>query len=258
MTTALLTAELRKITTLRFWWALGITPLVVGLFSSAMSLPMLRAFETELGGDANSAATLVGLFVALALVFLFAAIFGAVNAGAEYRHHTLTTSFLTARGRDGVIGAKLLVTALFGLLYCAAVEVVCIALLMIFAVDEIHFDGTLVAVLGAGLLAAALWALLGAGLALATGSSIVSTVGLVVWYPFGEGIATLILDGIGLGQLSGWLPGTLTVSTVAGVLDTGDESPGLTSWPGAPLGLLLWTVACCGLGWWVTRTRDIT
>ena len=37
MTTTLLTAEIRKVTTLRFWWALAIPPVLVGVCASAIS-----------------------------------------------------------------------------------------------------------------------------------------------------------------------------------------------------------------------------
>lgn len=123
--TALLTAEFRKVLGLRYWWILGIAPLVVGLFCGALTLPVMRHVEDVLGpGFAEAAAAAVGISFTLALVFLFAGLFGVVNSGGEYQHRTIITTFLTTRGRDLVIASKYTTAALFGLLYCVIAEVV--------------------------------------------------------------------------------------------------------------------------------------
>jgi hypothetical protein len=258
--TALLTAEFRKVTTLRFWWMLGLAPLVVGMFSSAITLPVMRAFTDAFEadpGDANLAATLFGLAVALALVILFAALFGAVSVGTEFRYKTLTTTFLTARGRDGVIGAKLGVTAAFGFFYCLVVEVVSVALLLTFGGESFAVRGSLFAMLGAALLCATLWALLGGGVSMLTGSSVGSTIALVVWYTLGEMILRSILGGIGLSSVGGILPVSATLGTVANAA-AGNEIDWLTLWPTGPLALLVWTAVFVAGGWARTRQRDIT
>lgn len=256
MTARLLTAELRKITSLRFWWALGLVPLLVGVMASAISVPILDGLIHESASrESNAAAAAIGLFVALGLVFLFSALFGAVNAGTEYRHNTLTTTFLTARGRDSVLAAKLAVTAAVGFLYCLVIEAVSVPLLLALS-DDFTIDAAIAGVLVIGLVASTLWALIGAGLALATGSSIGSAVGLVVWYVAGEGIVRLILAGLGADAVAQWLPGSVTVTAFVGAVD----DVALDGLPGSPLSVLvlsLWAVASCGLGWWVTRSRDI-
>ncbi|WFR71833.1 ABC transporter permease [Prescottella defluvii] len=258
MTTNLLLSEFRKVTTLKFWWALGLAPLLVGLLSGAISLPLISGIADEVGDDGVKAAVgAIGLLVALALVFVFSALFGAVNAGTEYRHSTLTTTFLTTRGRDSVVTAKLLVSALFGTLYCLAIELVSVPVLFLAGSGDVRLDGQMTAVLVVGLVASMLWALIGAGLALLTASSIASTVTIVVWYVMGEAIVRAILGGLHLSSVGQWLPGSVTVSAFVGIVDEHAR----TSEPGTALSLLflvLWAAAACGLGWWATRTRDIT
>ncbi|PTR30200.1 hypothetical protein C8K36_10248 [Rhodococcus sp. OK519] len=256
--TRLLTAEFRKVITLRFWWALGLAPLLIGVMSGAISMPLISAVASDSESDEIGIAVAgIGLFVALGSVFLFAALFGAVNAGAEYRHHTLAGTFLTTRGRDQVVGAKLAVTAGFGLLYCLVIEIVSVPLLLIASPDEFQVDGTILGVLAIGLLATALWTLLGAGLALTTASSIGSAVGLVAWYVLGEGVTRLILSGLGLDAVGQWLPGSVTVAAFIDVVDDG-ALDGLPGWPLSLFVLALWAATACGLGWWATRSRDIT
>ena len=257
MTTNLLLSEFRKVTTLKFWWALGVAPLVVGLFSGTISIPLISSVVDGADDEVRTAAGAIGLLVALALVFVFSALFGAVNAGTEYRHNTITTTFLTTRGRDNVVAAKLVVSALFGLLYCAVIELVCVPVLLVTGSDDVRINGPMIAVLAIGLLASMLWALIGGGLALLTASSIASTITIVVWYVMGEGIVRAILSGLGLDTVGQWLPGSVTISAFIDAVD--DKA--LTSEPGTALSLLclfLWAAASCGLGWWATRTRDIT
>ncbi len=99
-----------------------------------------------------------------------------------------------------------------------------------------------------GLVASTLWTLLGAGLALATASSIGSAVGIVAWYVVGEGTVRLVLSGLGLGTVAQWLPGSVTLTAFAAVVDD-SITPG---WPQCLVALALWAAASCGLGWWAT------
>ncbi|MEV0945732.1 ABC transporter permease [Rhodococcus sp. NPDC049939] len=257
--TALLTAEFRKVVTLRFWWVLGLVPLIVGMFSSTITLPAMSVSTNALEVDplhVDLAATLYGLGVALFLLVLFAALFGAVNVGTEFRYKTLTTTFLTARGRDGVIGAKLAVTAGFGILYGLAVEAVSVALLLTFGGESFGLSGTLFAMLGTALICAALWALLGGGISMLTRSWVVSCIAIAVWFTVGELILRAILSGIGLGSVNGFLPVSATLGTVANAAAS-NEIDWLTLWPAAPLTLLAWTVAFVAGGWVLMRQRDI-
>ena len=91
--TALLTAELRKVTTLRFWWALAIAPLAVALFAGAIFAAVDDTLTT-MDAELTTSAANVGLFITIGWVALFAGLFGAVNAGTEFRYSTLTPTFL--------------------------------------------------------------------------------------------------------------------------------------------------------------------
>ncbi|WP_068157780.1 ABC transporter permease [Rhodococcus phenolicus] len=261
--TALLTAEFRKVLGLRYWWILGIAPVVVGLFSGALTLPLARQVEDIVGeGFASAVAAAIGIALALALVFLFAALFGAVNGGTEFQHRTMVTTFLTTRGRDGVIAAKYTTAAAFGLLYCVVVEIAAVLTVLMFAGGDGGTStgsdlGQLAAVLGAGVLCAVLWALLGSGLGLLTGSTVGSVLAISAWIPFGELIVSLILHGLGLGAVADLLPVQLTWYTIVGVIDIPETGDMAVGWPAAPIALIGWALLICALGWWRVRSRDL-
>lgn len=253
--TTLFTSEIRKITTLKVWWALVIPPVVVGICASAISSTVATATDEFTGGEIDEISA-VGLFVALAFAMLFAAVFSAVNAGTEFRHDTITTSFLTASSRDRVVGAKVAITALFSLGYGLIVSIFSILCLLLFTGGRFTLSVDVLGYVAAGLFAVVLWSLIGAGLGLLFGSPTWPSILIVAWFPFGESIAIAILSGIGLDGVSTVTPAALTLSVVAaGQLDDSDL---LAPWPLAPLGLMIWALAAVAAGWLRTRERDIS
>lgn len=190
---------------------------------------------------------------------MFAAVFGALTAGSEFGYKTLTTTFLTARGRDGVLGAKLAVVAVFAVGYALAVEVVSIGAMLLFGRD-FSFTTDLFAICAAGILACALWALLGAGgVALLTGSSMAGALSIILWFVFGEWIVRAVLLAMDLGGIGGAaLPVSATIGTIVNAAPPSIDVDAFASWPSGPMMLAAWVVLFCGLGWLRTRTRDIT
>ena len=182
--TTLVRAETLKVLTLRYWWALAIAPVVVAVLIAASTRTFVEvvADSADTTFDVDVVSTGVSLGVSNTLVLVFAAVFGALTAGSEFGYKTLTTTFLTARGRDGVLGAKLAVVAVFAVGYALAVEVVSIGAMLLFGRD-FSFTTDLFAICAAGILACALWALLGAGVALLTGSSMAGALSVIVAVP---------------------------------------------------------------------------
>eukprot|EP01133_Synstelium_polycarpum_P023760 gene23760-28489_t len=123
--------------TLRYWWALAIAPVVVAVLIAASTRTFVEAVadSADTTFDVDVVSTGVSLGVSNTLVLVFAAVFGALTAGSEFGYKTLTTTFLTARGRDGVLGAKLAVVAVFAVGYALAVEVVSIGAMLLFGRD---------------------------------------------------------------------------------------------------------------------------
>lgn len=252
--TALLSAELRKALTLRYWWALALAPLAL----AALLPSSIHAVTTDgvgpLASDRDTAAMSVGLVVAIGAAALFAGIFGAVTTGTEFRYRTLAPTFLTARGRDGVLTAKVAVVALFGVGCAVAVEVVALAGLIAVGSADLTTTPGLVGMLTSGIAATVAWSLIGAGLGLLVTSPVAAVVALVIWYPIGELLMTAALTALGAESVVRWFPGAATLSTVTAPTGAVD---GLLPWPVAAVTLCAWTAATAGLGWRLTRRRDV-
>lgn len=250
----LLTSEIRKVTTLKFWWALALPPVFVGICASAISSAVATSADELTGGEIDEI-VVVGLFVALGFAMLFAAVFSAVNAGTEFRHDTITTSFLTSQGRDRVIATKVLVTALFALGYGLVVSICSVVCLLVFTGGRFTLSGDTMSYVAAGLFAVVLWSIIGSGLGLLFGSPTWPSIVIVAWFPVGELITLGILSGLGLEGAWYVTPASLTMSvTAAGNLD---DTGAVATWPLAPIGLTLWAVIVLALGWLRTRERDI-
>lgn len=252
--TTVLTSEIRKVTTLKFWWALALPPVFVGICASAISSAVATSADEITNGDVDEI-VVVGLFVALGFAMLFAAVFSAVNTGTEFRHDTITTSFLTTSGRDRVIGAKVLVTALFALGYGLVVSICSIVCLLLFTAGTFSLTGDTMAYVAAGLFAVVLWSLIGSGLGLLFGSPTWPSIVIVAWFPVGELITLGILSGLGFEGAWNITPASLTMSvTAAGNLD---DAGAFATWPWAPIGLTVWAASALAAGWLRTRERDI-
>ncbi len=252
--TALTIAEFRKVTSLRFWWLLALTPVLAAALSGALFATLAPAENR--GTLALTAGTAsLSVYLSIGATAAFAAVFGAVAAGTEFAHRTITTTMITAPNRDLVVAAKLLVAAAVGLGYAAAVAVVGLLLLSALARNNFQANLGLVGSVSAGSFAVLCWALVGTGLALAVRSWPIALAVLGGWCLLVEPAFVVVGWGLDADGLTAWLP----VSATAGVVGAGlFQQPTLVfNWPGALLWLMVWTVAAVGAGWWRTRSHDL-
>jgi ABC-2 type transport system permease protein len=250
--TALVRAELRKLTTTRLWlWMLVLGLAMTGATTSAaigFAEPGPLGLETAAGQRtvfAQATATLV-----------VAGILGIVAVTSEFTHQTATPTFLATPRRGRVVFAKLLTYAAAGLGYAAACTavVVAVALPWLAAKDvDVVLSGTDVArTLGGVALEVAFYAVLGVGLGCLMRNQIAAIVGFVV-YIF---VLGPILSGVhATSEVAQYLPyqagnalGRLTSSVDEAML--GQAAGGLV--------LLAWALAFAALGTRVAIRRDIT
>src|SRR5690606_24716151 len=179
-----LTAELRKVLTLR--WCVLLAALLPAIALVAATVTALMAGQADPRAQPVTGAATIGLLLAIAAAALGAGSFAAALTGGEFRYGTMPVTVLTAPDRDRLVGAKLLVAAALALAVGVVTELVALGCLFAFGRDKVTFDGTLWAVLGAGLFATVCWALIGTGLGLLLRNSTTAVTALLGWLLIGE------------------------------------------------------------------------
>lgn len=267
--TGLLRAELRKLGSTRLWWALLLPVVVLSVLINLFA----GVFANEFPDDAP--AVLVALAYALGLTSVFAAVHGIVAMSAEFRHRTITTTYLTARGRGRVLLAKTVSSALVGAGYAVATVLVGVLTALVSRPGS-GFPpvGALLMLLAIGVAVAVLWSALGTALgAVITNQAAVLVVALG-YLLLGELMLSLVLtrsENVVIARMAAYLPGNagdvalfeVPASALGGPIAarvvetfTGVVSP--PPWWGGLLVLAAWTVAATATAWVVGGRRDIT
>jgi ABC-2 type transport system permease protein len=241
--TRLVRAELAKLRTIRLFYGVAAAMTAFGVLTVVANV-------TSAGQQGNpplSAGDLPALVGAPAMLLSGAALLlGILGMTGEFRHHTITQTFLTTPDRGRVVAAKLAAYALAGI----AVAVLTLAVTMAVALPWMNakglsvsvLDGRLGRVLGGTLLAAGLCGLVGVGVGALIRNQVAALVGVLVWVLVVEGLLLTLLNAPSLGK---WLP-----SAAAAAL-TNPSGGHLSRWAG---GLLF---AAYGLAFSVVGTRFV-
>jgi ABC-2 type transport system permease protein len=198
---------------------------LIGLALGLVALAVLGAGSTASSGPSDipqgdAIVTWDVLSVATTGV-IFALILGILIVTWEYRHGTITQTFLATPRRERVLGAKFLVALAAGVVLAA----LCVVVVLVTATFWISPDLSREQweLIGRIVLASALWGLLGAGLGALLQSQVGAIVLAFVWFLVAEPLIAAQFD-----HLSDYLPGNtlnrLTQhGTVAGVEHDGQD-----------------------------------
>jgi ABC-2 type transport system permease protein len=223
--------------------AIGTASTIDSATSAGEGLP--PGFAVEQGLPPDLERDLIGV---ASSALLFALILGILVVTWEYRHGTISQTFLATPGRERVIGAKAVVAALAG----AALTIP--ALLLMLAISEIwiggragfHFGGEELRLIARLLLAAALVGALGLAIGAATGRQLGAIVISFAWLAFGE-------HAVGMwSSVTDYLPG----HAIGDVL--GAEGGGGHSFVSALLTIGAYFLGLGALALALTHRRDIT
>lgn len=270
--TAATRAETTKLLSTSIWWILALVLFAyVGFTAAALGFVYAAAATGALPGDApplpedGLAATLYSS--ATTIGYVFPLLVGTLMVTAEFRHQTLTPTFLATPRRGRVLAAKLAVGVLIGLVLGVIGIVAAVgtsaAFLAGFGLDTALTEPDTWAMLGRMLLAYVLWTLIGVGVGALVRNQVAAIVGVLVFTQFIEPIGRTAAAFVeGLSDYTRFLPGAASDALVgASVYSVG--LPGGTSstefewWVGG-LVLLGYAVVFVALGQLVSWRRDVS
>jgi ABC-2 type transport system permease protein len=278
MTANLIKAEFRKVLSTRLWWALLIPTAGLALLMNLVFAAISSLTQDVADGAVHVPLAYLSLSESFGITSIFASIFGALGMATEYRHRSITTTYLTA-SRDGVFGAKLVVYGIFGLGY-GVVTLAFSTLGVLIPGDANTFphagDWLLISLIGTVIIA--LWAVLGVGVGGFISNPIAVVLALPLYGLIGETVLTALFLAMGAPQISSFLPvksATDSITSLASQMfidqlklppdapaidqiKTSLSSIDLPQWWLTGLTFLGYTAVFCVLGWAVSRKRNIT
>jgi ABC-2 type transport system permease protein len=248
--TALVRSELLKVRTTRGWYAyvaLIVLLVGVGVAGDVGTAPAERRNELDFQ---------LGLVDAAGIAALLAIILGITVVTTEFRHGTVTPTFLVAPHRERVVAAKgfagTLVSLLFALLALVVIAAVGLTWLSVVGADIHLGDGDVGIRATQMLLMAVLWALLGVAIGALVQSQVAALVGTLIWIFLGETLLIGIFGVLNIDGVASYLP----FQALDAVDGTGGDNL-LAYWPGVAVSLA-WIAVLGAAGTERTRTRDIT
>lgn len=243
---ALVSAELLKLRTTRAWigYLLALLALTGIGAAGTVGSASPRIGTPELTDDVMSAAS-------FATVLAF--VLGIVAMTSEWRHGTVTRTFLTTPRRGRVLVAKELFILLLGALLALLALVVVVAI----AVTWLEIEGSSLDTSGVGgdaariVASSMLWGALGVGIGAIVHGQTPALVGSILWVLLGEVLVIALLGLVDADVVGDYLPGRALSAF------DGSEEGGLSMWPagGVAVG---WVVTLAFLGYLRMYREDVT
>lgn len=261
-----ITAEFRKYFSTRMWWGMAIAVLVVSaifavLFGFLMTMdqagvPPEQQFTGSPVEIANSVYT-GGLSVA----YLLTLTVGVMQIGSEYRHKTITNTFLAVPKRSVVMAAKVISLLAIGAFYGIISLIGSVgagALTLSARGAEVFPDAEVGRTLALSLLVLGLWALIGLGAGILIPNQVAALLIAI-------GVAWIVEPLLGV-ALSFWdwgaehvvqyLPSAATQAMVQGV--TAPSGGNQLQWWAGALVLVAYAAVLAGVGSFLTVRKDIS
>jgi hypothetical protein len=271
---AALRAELAKVVTVRLWWVLllvlvGYVAFTAGIL--ALALGGLGEGLGSAGGSApeipDSALPPLIYSVASSVGYVFPVLFGTLAITSEFRHQTLTPTFLATPRRGVVLSAKYLVLAVVGAVYGLGGLVASVGLGAPILAATGHAtglgDGETWLLLARIVLVMAIWAVIGVGLGALIPSQVAAIVIVLAFTQFVEPILRLVSSFWDWSAAVGrFLPGAagdaLVGSSIFSSLGgAAAQSTAIEWWQGG-LVLLGYAVVAGAIGYATSWRKDVT
>jgi ABC-type transport system involved in multi-copper enzyme maturation permease subunit len=246
---SLVRSELLKIRTTRAWWGyLAAIVLLTGVATAGNVGTAEKAARSTVDFQRD-------LTDAVGFAALLALILGITIVTSEFRHGTVTPTFLAEPRRERVIASKAVATAL------VAIGFALLALLVIYAVAvpwltivdaQLHVGESEIWTRAVQqIFAVLLWALTGVAIGVLVHNQVAALVGTLVWIFLGETLLLGLFSLLDIDGATSYLP--------FHALDAADGTGGedlLSYWPGVAVSLG-WIALLAVVGTERTRRRDI-
>jgi ABC-2 type transport system permease protein len=263
-------AEFRKFFTTRMWWGMAIGVFLAGA-AFALLFALVVAGSKAQGGPRGSGIPNPGLdntamvstvyTAGLSLAYLLTLVVGVMSIGSEYRHKTITSTFLSTPKRVRVMVAKVTsllgIGAFYGLVFLLGSVGVGGATIAVKGFSPFPEVGPIIRALALSLLVLGLWSLLGLGAGILIPNQVAAILIAVGAAWIVEPLAGLLLGLVSWGKgIVPYLPSQAT-SAMAGQVNTSSSVHPLSWWAGA-LVLVAYAAVLAGIGSLLTVRRDVT
>jgi len=253
--TGLVMAELLKLRSTRTALGLFIVILIVTLVPLILLIALVPRDWLEADGVANL------LNTASALVPLVLLVFGILGMTNEYRHGTITYSYLVTPRRWQVMVIKLVVYAAVGIVtMLAAVVLVYLVILAGGAIRGVEIDASGGATLGdyaRQIVVAGLLTTFGVALGALFRAQVITVAGALIWALVVENIISLVRPGVGV-----WLPfnvfNDVSAARVEGGVSAVSSAAVQLSRSSAFLVSIVYIAAVSLLAVYISLRRDVT
>ena len=266
--TSAVKAEFRKFFTTRMWWGMAI-----GVFLSGAVLSLLVAFTAGLaqGGPGAGQAATPGLgntamvstvyTGGINIAYLLTLTVGIMAIGSEYRHKTITSTFLSAPRRVRLMLAKVTsllgIGAFYGFVFLVGSVGVGATVISAKGFSPFPETGPIIRTLALCLLALGLWSLIGLGAGILIPNQVAAILIVVGTAFIVEPLASFLLSIPSWGQpIVPYMPSSAT-SAMVGQFNASPNVHAL-SWWAAALVLLTYAAVLAGIGSVLTVRRDVT
>jgi ABC-2 type transport system permease protein len=259
-------SELRKFFTTRLWWGMAIAIFVAGGAFAALFTWVVNAGITGgpggqgiFGDDTQIANTVYTSGISVGYLLLLT--IGVMSIGSEYRHKTISATFLATPRRTRAMLAKVValigIGALYGLI--SLIGSVAVGAVGLTLIDRPLFPSSeVVRSLALSLLVLGLWALIGLGIGILIPNQVAALL-------IGIGVAWIV-EPLIVFAMSAWefgrehvvqfFPSSATNAVVNGISQSADEVR--LEWWGGALVLATYAVLLAGFGIWRTTRADIS
>ena len=253
----LLVAEWRKAATTKLLWILTLASAAFSALNVVLLVLVTPSTEQLDSADVLlDAGYITNVLATASSASLFVLILGIIGMTGEYRHMTITSTFLATPRRGRIVAAKGLAYALLGaaIAIVNVVVVTGLAAVTLAGRDHAPIEPSMVGTILFGVtLGLALYAVVGVSVGALLKNQVGAIIAAIVWVLLVESLISVFVEGVGK-----WLPGGALNATMNVTANSDLTSANLLPVWGGALVLLAYAVAFSTLAAFTTVKRDIT